>query len=250
MGNVPVVVNGTPRNITDWSCRGVSVGGIKSAVEKAMGIPRDKQHVCVGLLDVTNCEDSKTFCTSSYGELYVVDDEHPESVPKYVVPLTDCVGTSREAVLKPSPDIRRLKTQLTRNLELDIGLSMFEAECETGVLDNDGMWKFKPWNTLRLVYCPFKMGCTIVRMDNGETRSVEVDVDPKWTLLKLIQSLDVPMGEYNVTVDGKSIGDLSRELAWGAGAHNGSPFHVEVYPSPGFKFFHQNYTKESYSVLC
>ena len=237
MSSVSVVVNGKPRNVEAAEYGSVSVNRLKSAVEKAMGIPCNKQHVFVGLLDVTNCEDSKTFCTYSGGEFFVVDDAHLHNVPEYVVPLTDFVGASREVVLKPSPDIKQLKAQLARNMELGItDPDTFDAVCnETGVLNNDGMWKFKPWNTLRLVHCPFKMGCTIVRTDTGETRHVEADVDPRWIPLRLIHSLGVPMGEYKMTVDGEPCNDWCRELTWGAGAHDCSSFHVEVFPSPGFK---------------
>ena len=204
MSRVSAVVNGAPRNIPGLSRDGVSVGGLKSALEKAMGIPRAKQRVFVGLLDVTNCEHSRTFCSSYYGEIYVVDDEHPDCIPRYNVLVTDFVGKSKEVALEPSPDITQLKTQLARSLEFDTGSRMFEVVCdETGVFDNDRMWKFKPWNTLRLVHCPFKMNCTIVRLNTGETQHVEAAVDPQWTAMNVIQSLGIPIGEYRVTVDGK-----------------------------------------------
>ena len=243
MGNVPVVANGTPRNITDWSRDGVSVGELKSAVEKAMGIPRDKQRVFVGLLDVTNCEDSKTFCTSSYGEIYVVDDAHSHIVPEYVVALTDFEGKSREVVLQPSPDITKLKAQLVRNMGLKVtDLDAFEAVCnETGILDNDGMLMFKPWNTLRLVHRPFKMNCTIVITGTGKARCVEADIDPKWTAMNVIKSLGIPIGEYTVAVDGKPCDDWCHALTWNTGAHDGSLFHIEVCtPYQKFQIFVKN----------
>ena len=156
----------------------VSVGKLKSVVEKEMGIPRDKQRVFVGLLDVTNWEDWGIFCTCC-GEIHIVDDAHLHIVPEYVVALTGFVGASREAALQPSPEVKQLKAQLAKNIRLEVGNpDAFEAVCdETGVLDNDGMWKFKPWNTLRLVHCPFKMMCTIVKTDTRETQRAEAAVD-------------------------------------------------------------------------
>ena len=251
MEHIPVVVNGAPRNITDLCYGGVSVRKLKNVVEKEMGIPKDKQHVFVGLLDVTNCEDSKTFWTCSCGEIHVVDDAHSHIVPEYVVALIDCAGTSRGVVLRPASDITQLKAQLVKNMRLDVtDPDAFEAVCnETGVLDNDGMWKFKPWNALRLVRCPFKIRCTMVRKDTGETRHVEADVDPKWTPLKLIQSLDVPIGEYKVTVDGKPYNEWCRELAWGAGVDDRTLFYVEMSPFPGFHIFIKTLTGKPLSLF-
>ena len=237
MSSVLVVVNGTPRNVEVPERGGVSVGGLKSAVEKVMKIPRDKQRVFVGLLDVTKCEDSKTFCTYSCGDINIVDDACSCTVPEYYVETTDFEGKSREALLQPSPDITQLKAQLIKDLGLDVtDPDAFEAICDkTGVLNNDGMWMFKPWNTLRLVHCPFKMNCTIVRTDTGKSQHVEAAFDPKWHPLMCIHSLKIPMGEYKVTVDGKPCNDWCHELTWGAGARDGSLFHVDVLPSPGFQ---------------
>ena len=101
--SVPLFVNGKQRSIADLGDGDVSVDKLKGIVEKEMGIPRDKQRVFVGLLDVTNWEDWVMFCTSC-GEIHIVDDAHSHIVPEYVVALTDFVGASREVVLQPSPD--------------------------------------------------------------------------------------------------------------------------------------------------
>ena len=234
--SVPLFVNGKQRSIADLGDGDVSVDKLKGVVEKEMGIPRDKQRVFVGLLDVANWN---TICTSSCGEIHVVDDAHPHTVPEYVVALTDFVGASREAVLQPSPDITQLKAQLAKSMGLEMtDPDAFEAVCdETGVLEQYRMLEFKPWNTLRLVHCPFKMKCTIVRKDTGETRTVEKDVDPKWDALNLIKSLGVPIGWFKVTVDGKPCDHLCRALTWCAGARDGSSFRVEMSPCSGFHIF-------------
>ena len=151
-----MVVNGTPINVADLVDEDISVGKLKSVVEKEMGTPKDKQRVFVGLLDVTNCEDSKTFCTSSYGEIYVVDDAHSHIVPEYVVALTDFEGKSREVVLQPSPDITQLKAQLVKNMGLDVtDTDKVEAVSKRfGVLNDWKMKVFQPCDMMSLEPTP------------------------------------------------------------------------------------------------
>ena len=237
---VKVKVNGVETMMDLGYTGGTTASQLKSAVEKKLGIPCRRQRVFFGLQEATDWDDKDRICTSTCGEIHVVDSEHEGvTVPRYKVAVTTFVGGSRDVVLRPAPDVTQLKTQLARSLALDpASVDKFEAVCaQIGVLDERSMHKFRPGDSLRLVHKPFKMGCTIVRTDTGETRRLAARADPKWVPLRVLQALDIPMGEYRVTVDGSPCTSWDRALTWGAGAHDASSLRIEVRPAPGFQIF-------------
>ena len=239
-----IILNGK-ETIVDLGPTGhATANQVKSAVGKKWRIPYDKQRVFVGVQEVTDWDDQDRFCTRTCGEIHVVDEDHRDAVPRYRVTVTNFIGESGEVVLRPAADATQLKAQLAKSLALDAEkLDRFEVvSALVGVLDVQSMYKFRLPDRLRLVHKPFKMGCTIVMTDTGETRRLAARADPKWTPLKVIEALEVPMGEYRVTVDGTPCTCWSRALTWGAGAHDASSLRIEVRPGAGFQIFVNSYT--------